>query len=64
MKIKKLNYYFFPDHVCSECGGQKYHINLRFVMPDMVMHEDEECNVWCHDCECEVNIVEPKEKDQ
>lgn len=62
MKMERYTGYFYPNYVCSRCGGQNYHINLFFLMPDMVLHEQEDCPVWCHDCECEVDIVPPKEK--
>ena len=64
MKMETYTGHFFPDYVCSHCGGQNYHINLRFVMPEMELMDDEDCNVWCHDCEYECNLVPPEEDNE
>lgn len=47
------------QHVCNECRGQSFHVNI-FFQPNGDWWFDD-IGVWCNDCEKEVDVILPSE---
>lgn len=55
MAIHEL--YYDDQLVCATCGKQDYHMNFSFHLPEAKLYDDQECAIWCHNCEAEATLV-------